>query len=158
MAAKSEDLRQWFEIISTVREMADLIGVSPNTLYRYRRTYPSFPTLPTIRAAVFNWAAKYGLPSKRGPKPDISLQVAYLRETEGLSFSDIGLKLGISKQAAWAHWRRYKKSISASDTTAGVSSDVTKQIDEDTEDLLETTGEPLKDWDGWLTKGKGPAR
>src|SRR5262249_42598555 len=63
----------------------------------------------------------YGLPSKRrGPMPNVSLQVAYLRESEALSFSDIGLKLGISKQAAHAHWKRYQKARSNADMTGAV--------------------------------------
>jgi DNA-binding XRE family transcriptional regulator len=97
------------EIIRTFEQAARVIGVSRMSLFRYREMFGDFPPLPTFKIALKWWKEKHGLPRKRGPLPgQRSKMVVSLREEQGLSFAEIGKKLGIAKASAWQAWRRHQ--------------------------------------------------
>src|SRR5262245_20079955 len=94
------------ELIYTPDEIARVIGVTRMSVYRYRKVYPDFPTLPNFKSAVRNWAKCRRIPRKKGPYPSHHrAQVIYMREKEGKTFREIGRRLGISFQAAQRHWK-----------------------------------------------------
>ena len=99
------------EIISTFEEAAKVLRFSRMSLYRYRQMYPDFPDLPAFAMSLRGWKERSRLPRKRGPLPSQrSKQTVYLRQDQGMTFEQIGKKLGISKVAAWGLWRRYTES------------------------------------------------
>ncbi|MBI4483213.1 MAG: hypothetical protein HY652_10015 [Acidobacteria bacterium] len=76
--------------------------------YRYRRDLPDFPTLPTFKSVVRNWARTHGIPRKRGPyRSHRRAQIAYMREHEGRTFRQIAEEMEISPQAAHQLWKRH---------------------------------------------------
>jgi len=96
-------------IISTYQDAAEVVGVSRMSLYRLRCIYSDVPALPTLRFILLDWASKRGVPRKRGRQfSTVGDAVSELRE-ENLTFPEIGKRLGISKQAAFAAWKRIPK-------------------------------------------------
>ncbi len=96
------------ELIYSVSEIARTLLVTPQSIYRYRRDFPDFPKLITLKAAVSHWASRHQIPMKRGPSPSYRRkQVVYMREKEGKTFRKIGQELGISHQAAYGLWKRH---------------------------------------------------
>jgi len=99
------------EIVSTLREAAEILGISRRSLFRYRQMYPGFPTLPCFKMSLRGYMERRGLPRKRGPKTpsERGRRVTLFREVEGITFAEIGRRPGISKSAAWQLWRRMQK-------------------------------------------------
>jgi DNA-binding XRE family transcriptional regulator len=98
----------WGEIIRTFEEAARVIGVSRMSLFRYREMLGDFPPLPTFKIALRWWKQKHGLPRKRGPLPgQRSKMVVFLREEQGLTFAEIGRRLGIQRASAFQLWKRH---------------------------------------------------
>lgn len=96
------------ELIVSYVEIAKTIGVTPMSVYRYKRDYHTFPKPITSKAAVLNFARSYGIPRKKGPQPSYRRkQVVCMREQEGKTFRQIGKELGISHQAAHQLWKRH---------------------------------------------------
>ncbi len=97
------------ELIYTVSEIARTLGLSEMTIYRYIRDFPTFPKPITSKAAVRNWARRYGIPFKRGPLPSEIRDVVVRMRERGKTFREIGKIMGISHQAAHQHWKRHLK-------------------------------------------------
>lgn len=96
------------ELIFSYVEISKTLGVTPMSVYRYKRDYPTFPKPITSKAAVQNFARSYGIPRKKGPQPSYRRkQVVYMREQEGKTFRQIAKILRISHQAAHQHWKRH---------------------------------------------------
>jgi hypothetical protein len=97
------------ETVSSLNDAAKAIGVGRRTLYRYRQIFEDFPSLPTFKSVLRWWAQKHLLPRRGGRQPSQRRKdVARLRG-EGLSFREIGEKLGIHKGTARVHWLRHLK-------------------------------------------------
>jgi predicted DNA-binding transcriptional regulator AlpA len=75
------------EIITNMAEVARTLGLSQALLYRYKRYFPDFPSLPTFKSAVRGWAERRRLPRRRGSQPSFQRkQVVYMRGEPGMSF------------------------------------------------------------------------
>jgi hypothetical protein len=55
------------ELVFNWAEVAQVLGLSRMSLWRYRQELPP-PPLPTFKSAIRRWAQAYGLPRKRGPR------------------------------------------------------------------------------------------
>jgi hypothetical protein len=94
------------EILYTLGEVAQTIGVSRMSVYRYRKYYPDFPYPPVFRCAVLNWARRRELPRMRGPQPSHRRQMVVWMRNQGESFWRIAADLGISVRAVYGLWQR----------------------------------------------------
>jgi hypothetical protein len=100
------DVQEWFEIVDTFAKVAVVMGVSVNTVRRYRRTRGGFPPLPTFRAAILRWAEMAEVPLRRGRERGEKGSVVAELRAKGMSFQEIGKALGMAKQTAWRHYKR----------------------------------------------------
>lgn len=106
------------EITRTFKDAARFLGFSRMSLYRYRQMFDGFPPLPAFKIAIQNWKERWNLPRERGPQPSQRRkEVVYLRE-EGLTFEEIGKKVGVSREEAWQLWDRHLKSQKGRDSSA----------------------------------------
>jgi hypothetical protein len=96
------------EIIRTFHEAARVIGYSRMALYRWRSMFGDFPSLPSFRIAVVLWRRSFNF--RRGPQPSQRRKMVVCLRGEGMTFSEIGKKLGISRGSAWGLWQRHLKS------------------------------------------------
>jgi uncharacterized protein YheU (UPF0270 family) len=98
------------EIVLTLAEAAEVIGISRMSLFRYQQYLPDFPSLPTFKMALRWWAERHGLPRRRGPLPSFrQKQVVYMHGGLKQSFTEIARELGISVQAAAQLWKRHAR-------------------------------------------------
>jgi hypothetical protein len=56
------------EVVLNWAEMAETLGVSRMSMWRYRQAFP-VPPLPGFKSYIKRWAQDHGLPRKRGPLP-----------------------------------------------------------------------------------------
>lgn len=99
------------EFVYTYGEASQVAGVRPWDLLRWRRMFSGFPMLPTTRQAIRGWMYRNGLPMVCGRKPSEQARKVVALRSQGLSFSEIGATLNITKQAAHAMWVRYKARV-----------------------------------------------
>lgn len=96
--------------IYTYKEAARVAGVQEWCLCHWRKRYPGFPSFPTTKGAVVAYMQRNGLPRPRRAPTPMRFRVIALREA-GRSFREIGIELGMSKQAAHTHWKRHLRRI-----------------------------------------------
>lgn len=95
------------EIVRSFADASRAVGVSKASLYRYRQLFPDFPALPTFKAAIVGWMRKHKLPRLRGQRPSsLRTEVVRLRE-QGLSFAEIGKRIGRSQASVREQWLRH---------------------------------------------------
>jgi hypothetical protein len=94
------------EIVRIFEEAAKVLGCSRMTLYRYRRMLGDFPTLPAFQGSLLQWRRKFYF--RRGPQPSQRRKMVVYLRGEGMTFAEIGRRLGISKGSAWGLWQRYR--------------------------------------------------
>jgi DNA-directed RNA polymerase specialized sigma24 family protein len=97
------------ELVLTFTEAAKTLRVSRMSVYRYRRDYPTFPKLPTFKAALRGWAERYRIPRRRGTPPSYRRAEIFRLWMQGVNCSDIGDQFAISRQAAHKHIQRNRR-------------------------------------------------
>lgn len=73
--------------------------------------FDGFPSLPSFKIALKIRKKIWHLQRKKGPQPSRRRKmVAFLREEGGLTFEEIGKRVGVSRAGAWMLWDRNVKS------------------------------------------------